>query len=167
MELYERNGAAPGSENEVPDNIFYGNLDSYSYDPNTYPLSPSTNSFGKYHRFKATDLDGNTKLDNVRVWKLSGDALGANTDLKTNVKEAAYAGAVVYATPAVAAHAGATEDMPTSEPAGANLGIGGALAGQISNVGEYTDYLLSQIQIGANETSGKTFSLAFSWEEVP
>jgi len=55
--------------------------------------------------------------------------------------------------------------MPTSEPASANLGIGGALAGALTAAGE-SDYLVHQIQTDAGDVAGSTSTMNYQYDET-
>ena len=55
--------------------------------------------------------------------------------------------------------------MPTSEPASANLGIGGDLAGTLTATG-YSDYLIHQIVTDAGDVIGSTSTLNYQYDEV-
>jgi len=55
--------------------------------------------------------------------------------------------------------------MPSSEPSGANLGIGGSLTGSLTATGE-SDYLVHQIQTDAGDTVGSTSDLNYQYDET-
>ena len=74
---------------------------------------------------------------------------------KTNARTADYGGAETYAEPVKTASTVADQTMPTSAPASANLGIGGALAGSLTAEG-YSDYLVHQIQTNVADVAGST-----------
>lgn len=162
----ETNGALPGVETQLTGDIIFGNFENYVFVPSDYPISPGNNSYEKYIGLEVSDMDGNSALENLRVWKSGGDALGSYTALKTNARESSYV-AASYAVPVTTTSTVATQDMPVTEPTGANLGIGGSLSGQLTAVEEVSDYLVSQFQTTSDETKGKTIVLAVSWEEVP
>lgn len=167
VSIQERNGAPAGVETEIDDDLFFGNFDGYIFVPSDYPITPGNNSYEKYLWAKVTNLGGMTSVSAFKVWISGGDALGAETEFKTNARTAAYGGADAYGQPATAASAHADQDMPTSEPGTANIGIGGALAGIINSVPSYTDYVVNQIQTSVDETQGKAVTLTFDWTETP
>jgi hypothetical protein len=55
--------------------------------------------------------------------------------------------------------------MPTSEPTGANLGIGGSLTGNLEAAGE-SDYLVHQIQTDLADTAGSTSTQNWQYDET-
>jgi len=83
----------------------------------------------------------------------------------TNARTADYGGAEVYATPVATDSTIADQAMPTSEPASANLGIGGALAGELTDVGS-SDYLVHQIQTDAGDVAGAATTMHYQYDEI-
>jgi hypothetical protein len=55
--------------------------------------------------------------------------------------------------------------MPSTEPTDANLGIGGALAGNLEATGE-SDLLIHQIGTDAGDTAGSTSTLNYQYDET-
>jgi hypothetical protein len=55
--------------------------------------------------------------------------------------------------------------MPTSEPSGANLGIGGSLSGQLTATGN-SDYLVHQIQTDSGDVAGSTSTMNYQYDET-
>lgn len=55
--------------------------------------------------------------------------------------------------------------MPTSEPATANLGIGGSLGGSLEEAGA-SDYLVHQIQTDAGDTAGSSSTMNYQYDEI-
>ena len=164
-QLEESNGVGPVVTILTGD-IMAGNNDSYNENINDYPITPGENSYEKYIKLHVTSLGTMTKVDNIKVWKSAGDSLGANTSLKTNARTSGYGGAPSYSAPVKTASAVATQNMPTSTPASANLGIGGSLSGSLSAAG-YSDFLVMQVQTTSSETVGKEIILSISWDETP
>lgn len=166
VSLLERNGASPGVENTVSDDLFYGAYDGYIFNPGDYPIIANNNSYEKYNRLYVSNMGGMSKIDKFKVYISSG-SLGSHTSMKTNARTTSYGGAAAYATPVQTASAVATQNMPTSLPGSANLGIGGSLSGEISSAPAYSDYLVTQVQLDSSETVGKSIVLTYSWDETP
>ena len=165
IEICESNGAGETINHDVA-NLNFGSTDASELVAATYPITAGNNSFEKWVRFHVTAMGGVTSVDNLRVWRTG--ALGANATLKTNARTSAYDGAQVYAEPSATDRSATydyTQDMPSSEPATANVGIGGALAGALADVG-YSDYLLMQIQTTASAVAGAAITLNFEHDEV-
>jgi len=161
----ESNGVGEDQSADIA-NLNFGSVDSTELVAATYPITAGENSFEKWVRFHVTAMGGVTKVLNLRVWRTG--ALGAEATLKTNAREAGYEGAQTYAQPSATDRSETydyDQDMPSSEPSGANLGIGGALDGEITEAG-YSDYLVSQIQTTGSATAGASITLSFEWDEV-
>ena len=165
MIIEESNGAGE-VVTELTGDIMFGNTDAYTLNVNDYPITAGDKSYEKYIKLHFTSLGTMSQVDNLKVWKSGGDALGSYTTLKTNARESSYAGAEAYATPVKTSSTKATQNMPTTTPTGANLGIGGALAGNLAIPG-YSDYLVMQVQTTSSEVIGKEITLSFSWDETP
>lgn len=160
----EQNGSAPGSETQNVSNINMGNNDSANLTPATYPITAGNNSFEKWIDMRFTGTAN--QVDNLKVW-ISAGTLDAEADLKTNCREATYGGAETYATPTITTSTVADQDMPTSEPTGANLGIGGSLAGSHTTFPNNSDYCVLQYQTSASHPAGNItqLTLTFQWDE--
>jgi len=128
-----------------------------------YPITPGENSYEKWQKIHVTDMGGSSKIDNLKVWRTT--ALGGSAVHKTNARTADYGGAKVYATPVATDSTIADQTMPTSEPASANLGIGGSLAGALTDVGS-SDYLVHQIQTDAGDTAGASCTMHYQYDET-
>lgn len=140
-----------------------GSADSSDLDAVANPVVPGENTFEKYQKIEVTAMGGSSKIDKIKIWRTS--ALGGSAIHETNAREAAYGGAETYATPSATTSAKATETMPTSEPSGANLGIGASLTGSLTAVGE-TDYLVHQIQTNAADVAGSTSTMNYQYDET-
>jgi len=160
----ERNGAPAGVEEQDVTNLNMGNFDGPDLTPATYPITAGLNAFEKWEKMRFTGTAN--KVDNLKVW-ISAGTLDAEADLKTNAREASYGGAETYATPTITTSSVATQDMPTSEPSGANLGIGGALAGNWTTFPNSSDYLVMQYQTSGSHPAGDItqLTLTFQWDE--
>jgi len=157
----ESNGAEAQTVDIANSNM--GNVDDAELDPVAYPITPGENSYEKWQRFHVSDMKGSSEISNLKVWRTG--ALGGAAVHKTNAKTSDYAGAPTYATPVKTASAIAINAMPTSAPASANLGIGGSLAGSLTEEG-YSDYLVHQIQTNAADVAGSESVLNFQYDEV-
>lgn len=91
--------------------------------------------------------------------------MGGSATHKTNARTADYAGAATFATPTASASSVATQAMPTSEPASANLGIGGSLTGALTAAGA-SDYLVHQIQTHVDDTAGSSSTMNYQYDET-
>jgi len=140
-----------------------GDLDDAELDPVANPITPGENSYEKWQRIHVTDMNGSSEISNLKIWRTG--ALGGTAVHLSNVKTSAYAGAPTYATPIKTNSTIAVNAMPTSAPATANLGIGGALAGALTDVG-YSDYLVHQIQTNAADVEGSTSVMNYQYDEI-
>lgn len=163
VEICEQNEAAPGSTSHNIANTNMGSLDDAELDPVANPVIPGENTYEKWQRFHVTNLGGSSAIDNLKVWRVG--ALGGAAVHLTNARTTSYGGAETYATPVATDSAIATQAMPTSEPASANLGIGGSLTGKLEAIG-YSDYEVSQIQTDAGDTAGSTSTKNFQYDET-
>lgn len=140
-----------------------GSVDQANLDPVANPIVPGENSFEKWQKLEVTAMGGSSKIHNLKVWRTG--ALGGAAAHKTNARTAAYGGAEAFATPTDNPSTVADQVMPASEPATANLGIGGALAGELTAAG-YSDYLVHQMQTDAGDVAGSTSTLNYQYDEV-
>lgn len=165
VEICESNGAGETISHNIA-NLNYGSADAKELVAASYPITQGANSFEKWVRFHVTAMGGVSAVDNLRIWRTG--SLGANVTHKCNLRTTSYDGAQTYAQPS-ATDRSATYDyaqaMPTSEPATANLGIGGSLTGQLVDVG-YSDYFVSQIQTTASATAGASTTISFEHDEI-
>jgi len=162
VQINEYNGVGEDETANIT-NANMGSNDSANLDPVTYPISPGDNSYEKFHKVEVTAMGGSSQIDTLKVWR--DGALGGSAVHLTNARLTSYGGAETYAQPVATDSSLATETMPSSSPAGANLGIGGALAGALTAAG-LSDYLVHQIQTDAGDSAGSTSTLKFSYKEV-
>jgi hypothetical protein len=152
--IEEKNGAPAGADTTAT-NSNMGITDSPNLTPILADAIPAgTNSMEKYQRVRVTVNGDSNVIQGIRIWR-TGTLGGADVHL-CNCRTAAqtgYAGAAVYASPAVATSSKAVFTMATADPTATNLGIAGSLTGTISTTG-YSDYLVHQIQVGAGTTAG-------------
>lgn len=161
VEICESNGAGETVSHDIA-NTNMGSTDAAELDPVSYPVTPGNNTYEKYQRVHVTAMGGSSAIDTLKVWRTG--ALGGSAVHLTNARETSYA-QKTYATPVATTSTQATQTMPTSEPSGANLGIGGSLSGQITSAG-YSDYLVHQIQTDAGDTAGATTTMNYQYDEI-
>jgi len=162
VEISESNGAGETVTNNITDSDM-GSVDTANLNPTNESIIAGENSFEKWQRFHVTAMGGSSKVDNLKVWRTG--ALAGSTAHETNAREASYGGAATYATPTDSTSTVATQAMPTSEPTGANLGIGGSLTGELTAVG-YSDYLVHQLQTNSGDVAGNTTTLNYQYDET-
>lgn len=162
VEIDEANGAGETLTHNIT-NSNMGSNDSVNLVAATYPVVPGANTYEKFQKIHVTAMGGSSSIGNLKIWRTT--ALGGVAVHLSNARTAAYGGAAVYGTPVATASAIATQTMPTSEPASANLGIGGSLSGSLAGIGS-SDYLVSQIQTNAADTAGASTTQHFQWDEV-
>lgn len=145
-------------------NCNFGSDDSIQITPATFPITAGNNSFEKWWKMDFTGAF--TTIDNLKIWKNSGAYVTGET-LDTNARESSYGGAETYTTPTETTSIVATEVMPETEPGGANLGIGGSLAGNLGAPGD-SDYLIVQLQTTGATPPGSVNqkSFTFQYDEV-
>ena len=144
-------------------NTNMGDTDAVNLDPVAYPVTPGNYTYEKWQKIEVTAMGGSSAIDNLKIWRTG--ALGGSATHKTNARETTYGGAETYATPIKTVSTIATETMPTSEPSGANLGIGGALAGSLTAAGS-SDYLVHQIGTDAGDVAGSTSTMNYQYDET-
>lgn len=162
VQIDEYNGAGQVKTANITDTDM-GDADQANLDPVANPITPGNNSYEKWQKLEVTAMGGSSSIQNLKVWRTG--ALGGAATHKTNARETAYGGAATYATPVKTASTIATQTMPTTTPSGANLGIGGSLAGSLSAPG-YSDYLVHQIQTNAADVAGSTSTLNWQYDEI-
>ena len=140
-----------------------GSTDAVNLVAADYPVVPGENTYEKYQKVEVTAMGGSSKIDNLKIWRTT--ALGGSAAHKTNAREDDYGGAESFATPVATDSTPATETMPTTEPTDANLGIGGALAGELTAAGS-SDYLVHQIQTDAGDVVGASCTMHYQYDET-
>lgn len=162
VQIDEANGAGETNTNNIT-NTNMGSADSVNLDAAANPIVAGENSYEKWQKFDVTAMGGSSAIDNLKVWRTG--ALGGSAVHLTNARETSYGGAATYATPTASASSVATQTMPSSEPTGANLGIGGSLSGQITTAGA-SDYLVHQIQTNSADVAGSTTTMNYQYDET-
>lgn len=162
VEICESNGAGETVSHNIT-NSNWGSTDAANLDNTAYPITAGNRSYIKYQRFHVTAMGGSTSILNLKVWRTT--ALGGSATHVTNARESSYAGALTYATPVTSSVTDVTQTMPTSTPSGANLGIGGSLAGARTTTG-YSDYLGHQIVTDSGDVAGASTTMHYQYDEV-
>lgn len=162
VEIDEANGVGETLTHNIT-NTNMGSVDAANLDPVANPVTPANNTYEKWQKIHVTAMGGSSAIDNFKVWR-SGALGGAATHV-TNARETGYAGAATYATPIATNSTVATQPMPTSEPTGANLGIGGSLTGSLVAVGS-SDYFVHQIQTNGADVAGSTSTMNYQYDET-
>ena len=163
VEIDEQNGSAPGSTTHNIADSDMSTEDSPTTDPVGNPVTPGNNTMEKFQKIDVTNMGGSSLIDNLKIWRTS--ALGGSAVHLTNARETSYAGAATYTTPTVSDSALAIVTMPTSEPSGSNLGIGGSLSGSLAAPGQ-SDHLVHQIQTDVGDTEGSTSTMNYQFDET-
>ena len=140
-----------------------GSTDAVNLVAADYPVVPGENTYEKYQKIEVTAMGGSSVIDNLKIWRTT--ALGGSAVHLTNARETSYGGAESFATPVATDSTPATETMLTTEPTDANLGIGGALAGELTAAGS-SDYLVHQIQTDAGDVVGASCTMHYQYDET-
>lgn len=166
LEIDESNGATETVTTNIG-TLFAGSTDAFFFQATDYPITPGQNSYEKWIRIHVTDLGGAAAVTGFKVW---AEAPPAQTSLHFNghtiqgTYDSGNHKQTSYAQPSTAATR-TPEAMPTSEPASANLGIGGSLTGQLTAPGR-SDYLLIQVRTTGSATIGDTLTVNFGYVAV-
>ena len=140
-----------------------GSTDAVNLTAASYPIVPGENSYEKWQKLEVTNMGGSSAIKNLKVWRTG--ALGGAATHVTNARTTSYGGAETFATPVATSSSVADQTMPTSEPASANLGIGGSLTGELTATGA-SDYLVHQIQTNASDTAGSSTTMNYQYDEI-
>jgi len=148
-------------------NINMGSDDSSEIVPATYPITAHATIFGFEKWIQMNMVGVDNKVDNLQVW-LSAGTLDGEADLKASTRTATQTGYLnpTFGTPTQLVSTDASWDIEEADPGEANLGIGGALAGNITTDG-VSDYLVLQYQPTASHPAGDIgqLTLTFQWDE--
>lgn len=129
-------------------------------------IKASNPAFIKYNMLHFTDFGGATEVKNLRVWMSAGSLL-ADEHVYTNLTSIPG----IYSSPAFLIpdqnQTWSGNEMPTSAPGSANLGIDGSLAGILDAPGT-SDIWKWQVRVGANTPVGAlpTKRFTFAWDET-
>jgi len=149
----------------------YGSSDAANLTPASFPLSPSTNSYEKEQRIHVTAMGGSAAVSRLKFWgSPPGNATGLTHKFNGHTTQGTYDSSkrTAYSAP-VTTTGNVPNTVPTSEPATANIGIGGSLTGQLTGAG-YGDYILHQVQVGASPTHTDSnpivYTLSYGYTET-
>ncbi len=161
VQINEYNGVG---ETETADisNSNYGSNDSANLNTATYPISAGENSFEKWQKLEVTAMGGSTSINSIKVWRTG--SLSGSDALVTNARTSSYGGAETYTTPTASTSTVADQTMPSAAPT-TNLGIGGSLAGSLTDVG-FSDYLVTQLQVDPGTSAGASLTINWRYTEV-
>lgn len=157
VELCESNGAGETIEHNIS-NINFGDDDGPNLTPADYPIVAGDKSYEKYLRIHVTAMGSSNKIDNLQMWKDSGDYLTGET-IDANLVTGGYT-SETYAQPIKTDSSKADTTMPTSDPGAANIGIAGALAGNMTGIG-YSDYIVIQMNTTTGSPGGDVNQKSF------
>lgn len=129
-----------------------------NYSSNPIIASDTVNEGRSYEVYLRAHFTGTfNQIDNLQFWR--------STDYSPNTGLTLYFGAnnLTYATPVKTDSVQAAGAIPTSDPATANVSIGGSLSGALVAVG-YSDYIALQLEVGLTAASGDTSLAEFTIE---
>lgn len=170
--INETNGTlASPVETVDPANLNMGSIAASNMVPSAYPVVAKLDghAFEKWIHFYLSDLGGSIIVDNFKVWLSSlGGGWRTGEGMSTNARTSAYVATTYPVAGAVDTDSSvATQVMPETEPSGANIGIAGTLAGQMTSAPAYSDYLVIQLDVSALTPAGAVNqkTLTFQWDE--
>lgn len=149
--------------------LFAGSDDAFDLDPDVFRITPGDNSYEKWLRVHVTSLGSASAVGELRVWGEAPSDPECTLHYNGSLVEATYDGAnhkrTSFATPATTSTR-TPEDLPTSRPATANLGITGDLTDTLTAPGS-SDYLLIQVRTTVDAEAGDTVVISFEYEVTP
>lgn len=154
FEFSESNGAGEVVTDDI-DNVNFGSNDSANINTTTYPITRSTNSFGKYIRAKFTGTW--TTISNMKFWKSAGAYVTGEA-----IKASANA---TYATPSQTDTG--DSDVPTVEGSALSINSAEGAATIIygaSGVSGYSGYIRLQLQTTGSTPSGAVATKTFTYK---
>lgn len=164
VEIDEANGAGETLTHGIT-NSNMGSSDAANVDTTANPITPGNRSFIKYQKIHVTAFSTTSKINNLKVWRTGSLGTGGTHTHLTNARTTSYGGALTYATPTASAVTGVDQTMPTSEPASANLGIGGSLTGELTATGS-SDYLGHQLTTDSSAVAGSSSTMNYQYDET-
>lgn len=149
--ISESNGSGPTVTDSVT-NINFGSTDATSLTVASFPITAGTNSYVKYIRMHFVGTF--SKIDNLKVWATpNSPATGATIVMATTA---------TYAVPTNESLGGSSA-IPSSEPATANVPIGGSVNGNLTSAG-YSDYIQLQLQTTGSTPAGNVTQVTFTFQ---
>lgn len=172
VRINETNGTSPGTETTGITNSNYGSSDAANLTATSAPISvPASGynySYEKWQQLEVVSMGGASEIKNIKVWRSSGTPTGSDTH-KGNQHEtqATYdtTKQTTYSTPVNTASTIAVNTIPSSEPSGPNLGIGGSLTGSLTAAGK-SDFWVHQLGVASSTTAGASMTITWQWDEV-
>jgi hypothetical protein len=156
--IHESNGTGPTTA--VATNINFGSSDGPNLVVASWPVNSGSNSYTKWERLRFSPTFN--KIENLKLYKSAG-AYVTDETIKTNLTTGTYTQAS-FTQPTQTTSTQATIDVPTSEPATANLGFAGSLTGSLIAEG-YSDYWVMQTvstsSTPAGDANQKTFTIKY------
>lgn len=166
IEWSESNGSSEVVTDGIKD-VTFGSYDGCQFTPKDYPIVAGENSFEKWLRMHISSNPDSHDISDIKVWMGQGSNPLGTTYLKTNARESGYVAQTSYVQPSASDRSstyGYTQNLPTTEPTGENLGIGGGLGNSMQS--GYSDYWLMQIQTGANDVEWQDMDLEYEYIEA-
>jgi len=136
---------------------------------NGIQINPSATvySYEKWIKLEVTDMGTDSSVGNIKIW-VSGNSPRGDDVIRTNAVIAGYS-AATFATPINTVSTAATQTLPSSSPASANIGIGGSLSGTITDISvlSKSDYIVLQLAVNKNTRTGVLTTLRIEYDETP
>jgi len=172
VEIVETNGPLASAVNTAnPVNLNFGSADVTGLVPATYPVTAAANgaSYEKWIRLYVASLGTSSNIDNLKIWISDlGGGYVVGEGINTNAVTSGYS-AVSYPSggPIETRSTVAINVIPTSQPAGSNVGIAGALAGAITAAPAYSDWIVLQDICTASTPAGPANqkTITIQWDE--
>lgn len=151
-------GTSPGTATDIGES---GNLfnfkDADDATPSNYTSNPITAGNNSYEVWLRGHFTGTfNTVDNLQFWQSTAFSPATGLTLKWKGNNQ-----TTYVTPVKTESTVATVAMPTSDPAIANVSIGGSLSGQLTSAG-YSDYIVIQLQTTVSASAGDTSTATFT-----
>jgi hypothetical protein len=167
VEIDEVNGADPGSRMHGITNSNYGSIDNVNMNAANNPIIPGDNSYQKWQQWHVVDMGGSAIVKDLKFFADAGPSADTTHLFNGHTDQGQYDASrkTAYETPATA-----TDDcpnaVPTAAPGSANIGIGGALAGEITANDSLSDFVVHMIGTTVNAVAGKSLTLTYRYNEV-
>lgn len=162
VQINEYNGVG-GTKTSNITNSNYGSADVANLVTSQYPVQVGGNSYEKWQKLEVVSMGGSSSISQIKIWYTG--FLGGSDTLVTNASYDSYAGAESYTQPVTTTSTVATHELPNSEPANPNLGIGGSLSNLITTPGE-SDFLVHQLQSDNNTLYGSSINIVWRYIEI-
>jgi hypothetical protein len=163
VRIDESNGAGETITNGIS-NMNYGSTDAPNLTiDNTTVIVAGQNSMTKYWKFEVTSMGGSNQIDTLELYKSAG-AYVTGEGIQCNLRTSSYGGGATYVTPTQTTYT--DQALATADPAAANWGIAGTLAGTIVAPGK-SDYMKRQLQTTSSSPPGNVNqkTMTIKWNE--